>query len=65
MARSAGPPVFLLGHGVENQAGGIYCDEEYLYVLELPSQQPFDEPSEWSLKVSDMVMSKNDAPAGN
>ena len=46
-------PMFLLGHGVENPADGIHGDEEYLYVVELPSQKPFDEPAEWSVKVSD------------
>ncbi|OIB57314.1 hypothetical protein [Natrialba sp. SSL1] len=45
-------PLFLLGHGVENPADGIHGDEEYLYVVELPTQNPFDEPAEWTVKVS-------------
>ena len=45
-------PLFLLGHGVENPADGIHGDEEYLYVVELPTQNPFDEPGEWTVKVS-------------
>ena len=45
-------PLFLLGHGVENPADGIHGDEEYLYVVELPSQNPFDDPTEWTVKVS-------------
>lgn len=46
-------PLFLLGHGIENPANGIHGDEEYLYIVELPSQTPFDEPAEWTVKVSD------------
>jgi hypothetical protein len=45
-------PVFLLGHGVEDPADGIHGDEEYLYVVELPKRSPFDEPAEWTVKVS-------------
>ena len=45
-------PLFLLGHGVEDPADGIHGDEEYLYVVELPSEDPFDEPGEWTVKVS-------------
>ena len=45
-------PLFLLGHGVENPADGIHGDEEYLYVVELPTRNPFDEPAEWTVKVS-------------
>ncbi len=45
-------PLFLLGHGVENPADGIHGDEEYLYVVELPGRSPFDEPAEWTVKVS-------------
>ncbi|GAA0682064.1 hypothetical protein GCM10009020_34010 [Natronoarchaeum mannanilyticum] len=45
-------PLFLLGHGVENPADGIHGDEEYLYVVELPARNPFEEPSEWTVKVS-------------
>lgn len=39
-------PLFLLGHGVENPANGIHGDEEYLYIVELPTRTPFDEPAE-------------------
>jgi hypothetical protein len=46
-------PLFLLGHGVENPADGIHGDEEYLYVVELPTQNPFDEPGEWMVRVSE------------
>ncbi|MBB6645743.1 hypothetical protein [Halobellus ruber] len=45
-------PLFLLGHGVENPADGIHGDEEYLYVVELPTENSFDEPTEWTVKVS-------------
>ncbi|WP_144906797.1 hypothetical protein [Halobellus captivus] len=45
-------PMFLLGHGVENPADGIHGDEEYLYVVELPTRNPFEESSEWTVKVS-------------
>ena len=45
-------PLFLLGHGVENPADGIHGDEEYLYVVELPTENPLDEPAEWTIKVS-------------
>ena len=45
-------PLFLLGHGVETPADGIHGDEEYLYVVELPTRNPFDEPAEWTVKVS-------------
>ena len=45
-------PLFLLGHGVENPADGIHGDEEYLYVVELPTENPLDEPAEWTVKVS-------------
>jgi len=45
-------PLFLLGHGVENPADGIHGDEEYLYVVELPTRNQFDEPAEWTVKVS-------------
>ena len=45
-------PMFLLGHGIENPADGIHGDEEYLYVVELPTGNPFDKPAEWSVKVS-------------
>jgi hypothetical protein len=45
-------PLFLLGHGVENPAAGIHGDEEYLYVVELPTENPLNEPAEWTVKVS-------------
>ena len=45
-------PLFLLGHGVENPANGIYGDEEYLYVVERLSRNPFEEPAELTVKVS-------------
>jgi len=45
-------PLFLLGHGVENPADGIHGDEEYLYVVDLPTTNAFDEPAEWTVKVS-------------
>jgi hypothetical protein len=45
-------PLFLLGHGVENPVDGIHGDEEYLYVIELTTRNPFDEPAEWTVKVS-------------
>ena len=45
-------PLFLLGHGVDNPADGIHGDEEYLYVVELPTTNAFDEPAEWTVKVS-------------
>ena len=46
-------PMFLLGHGVENPVDGIHGDEEYLYVVELPSRTGFDVSGEWSVKVSE------------
>ncbi|MDS0223487.1 hypothetical protein NDI54_19285 [Haloarcula sp. S1AR25-5A] len=45
-------PLFLLGHGVENPADGIHGDEEYLYIVELPTRNPFDEPAKLTVKVS-------------
>jgi len=45
-------PLFLLGHGVEDPADGNHDDKEYLYVVELPTANPFDEPAEWTVKVS-------------
>jgi hypothetical protein len=45
-------PHFLLGYGVEYPESGIHGDEEYLYVVELPSRGPFNDPSEWTVKVS-------------
>jgi len=46
-------PLFLLGHGVEDPADGIHGDEEYLYEIELPASEPFDEASPWIVKVSE------------
>ena len=46
-------PSYLLGHGVEDPSCGIHGDEEYLYQIEIPPRDPFDEPSEWRVKVSD------------
>ena len=45
-------PLFLLGHGVENPTDGIHGDEEYLYVVEIPTRNPFEKPAEWTVKVS-------------
>ncbi len=45
-------PLFLLGHGVEDPADGIHGGEEFLYVVELPMENSFDEPTEWTVKVS-------------
>lgn len=45
-------PHFLLGYGVEDPAQGIHGDEEYLYVVEIPRRDPFEDPGEWMLKVS-------------
>ena len=45
-------PMFLLGHGVEDPADGIHGDEEFLYIVELPTTNAFDEPAEWTVKVS-------------
>ena len=45
-------PHFLLGYGVEDPASGIHGDEEYLYVVELPSRRPVDDPGEWIVSVS-------------
>ena len=45
-------PLFLLGRGVENPADGIHGDEEYLYIVELPTRNPFEGPAEWTVKVS-------------
>ena len=45
-------PLFLLAHGAEEPADGIHGGEEYLYVVELPTENPFDEPAKWTVKVS-------------
>jgi hypothetical protein len=42
-------PLFLLCHGVENPVNGIHGDAEYLYVVELPTENPFTSPrASWS-----------------
>lgn len=46
-------PSYLLGHGVEDPSCGIHGDEEYIYVIELPTTSPFEEASEWRIKVSE------------
>jgi hypothetical protein len=46
-------PSYFLGHGVEDPSCGIHGDEEYLYVIELPTRGPFDEPAGWTVKVSE------------
>ena len=45
-------PHFLLGYGVEDPDEGIHGDEEYLYVVELPARGSFEEPGDWTVKVS-------------
>jgi hypothetical protein len=45
-------PLFLLGHGIENPADGIHGDEEYLYVVELPTPTPLEESTDWTVTVS-------------
>ncbi|WP_369335283.1 hypothetical protein [Natrialba sp. PRR66] len=45
-------PLFLLSHGVEDPSDGIHSDEEYLYFVELPTRNPFDKPTEWTVRVS-------------
>jgi len=45
-------PHFLLGYRVEDPESGIHGDEEYLYVVELPSRSPFDQSGDWTVKVS-------------
>jgi hypothetical protein len=46
-------PLFLLGHGVENPSDGLHGDEEYLYVVDIPTREAVDEPTEWTVKVSE------------
>jgi hypothetical protein len=45
-------PSYLLGHGAEDPSCGIHGDEEYVYTVELPNRRPFDEPSDWKIKIS-------------
>jgi hypothetical protein len=45
-------PHFLLGYGVEDPESGIHGDEEYLYVVELPTRVTIDSPNGWTVKVS-------------
>ena len=45
-------PMFLFGHGIENPNDGIHGDEEYLYVIELPTSTPVEEPTEWTVQMS-------------
>ena len=47
-----GQPLLLLRQRIKSPADGIHGDEEYLYVVELPTRNPFEEPSEWTVKVS-------------
>ena len=44
---------YLLGHGVEDPSCGIHGDEEYLYVVEIPSRSPLEEPKNWSVQISE------------
>ena len=46
-------PTYLLGHGVEDPSCGIHGDEEYLYVIELPARNPFENPANWKIKISE------------
>lgn len=46
-------PVFLLGHGVEHPAAGIHGDEEYLYVVSVPSGPTPDDDQSWHIRVSE------------
>jgi hypothetical protein len=45
-------PHFLLGYGVEDPDSGIHGDEEYLYVVELPTRTPMEGPGDWTVRVS-------------
>ena len=47
-----GLPAPLFSIELLGPADGIQGDEEYLYVVELPTGNPFDEPAGWSVKVS-------------
>jgi len=44
--------VFVSHARLQDPADVIHGDEEYLYVVELPTRNPFEEPSEWIVKVS-------------
>jgi hypothetical protein len=46
-------PSYLLGHGVEDPSCGIHGDEEYLYVVELPSTNRLEDPSNWQVNISE------------
>lgn len=46
-------PSYLLGHGVEDPSRGIHGDEEYIYVVQLPTRGPFEEPDDWNIKISE------------
>lgn len=46
-------PSYLLGHGVEDPSCGIHGDEEYLYLIELPSARPLEDPGDWQVKISE------------
>jgi hypothetical protein len=46
-------PTYLLGHAVENPSCGIHGDEEYLYVVQLPTRSPLEDPKEWRVKISE------------
>ena len=39
-------------YGVEDTESGIHGNEKYLYVVELPSRSPFEDPDAWTVKVS-------------
>lgn len=46
-------PSYLLGHGVEDPSRGIHGDEEYLYIVELPSCSPCESLPKWRVKLSE------------
>ncbi|MGQ3329030.1 hypothetical protein [Halorubrum sp. FL23] len=46
-------PSYLLGHGVEDPSRGIHGDEEYIYIVQLPTRDPFEEPDDWNIKISE------------
>lgn len=46
-------PSYLLGHGVEDPSCGIHGDEEYLYVVELPSTNRLEDSIDWQVKISE------------
>ncbi|CDK39383.1 hypothetical protein [Halorubrum sp. AJ67] len=46
-------PLFLLGHGIEDPSSGIHGDEEYLYIVAIPSYDLGQvEPPTWEVAVS-------------